>query len=324
MENSTEIWQTEVNGEVYETTFDVLTEWIAEGSLLPQDRVRRGNLRWIEAQKVPVLHRFFNAKELGVALPPVVTTSTQVSEAIPQGAETFNLQTSPTFPSVAQNVDGPPPPSFYSDFKSWAPNSVDCVLHKGKSASFHCETCANDFCVDCPAGNVCPMCGALCRTIDVPATTQNRVAATPATSAGSRVLVNDEVKKGANWFYWIAAMSVINSLIMLTGTNWGFAMGLAITQVVSAIAGAIAGLEEQASGIGAFHIGALVANILISGVFVLFGVLAGKGKKWAFILGLVLYSLDGLIYLMAGDFIGVAIHGLAIYFLISGLRAIGK
>ena len=105
MENSTEIWHTEVNGEVYETTFEVLTEWIADGSLLPQDRVRRGNLRWIEAQKVPVLHRFFNAKELGVSLPPVVTTTNSGGDAFQQRSENFNVETSPTFPAPAQTID---------------------------------------------------------------------------------------------------------------------------------------------------------------------------------------------------------------------------
>lgn len=59
MENQTEMWQTEVNGQIYETSFEELTKWIAEGSLLPQDKVRRGNLRWLEANKVPALHRFF-------------------------------------------------------------------------------------------------------------------------------------------------------------------------------------------------------------------------------------------------------------------------
>ncbi len=324
MENSTEIWHTEVNGEVYETTFEVLTEWIADGSLLPQDRVRRGNLRWIEAQKVPVLHRFFNAKELGVSLPPVVTTTNSGGDAFQQRSENFNVETSPTFPAPAQTIDEPPPPAFYSDFKSWAPTETECVLHKGKTAAFRCDTCANDFCKDCPSDRVCPMCGALCRPVDMPLTGRAQAAPLPGTPVAVEVVVNEDVKKGANWFYWIAGMSVVNSLIMLMGTNWGFAMGLAITQVVSAVAAAVAGLEQPASGIGGIQIGALFVNILISAVFVLFGVFAGKGKKWAFIIGLLIYSFDGLIYLVAGDFIGVAIHGLAIYFLITGVRAIGK
>ena len=46
-----DLWQVEIDGNLYETDFDELKQWIADGSLLPQDKVRRGNLRWIEARK---------------------------------------------------------------------------------------------------------------------------------------------------------------------------------------------------------------------------------------------------------------------------------
>jgi hypothetical protein len=71
--NPNEIWQVDVNGQIYEASFAELTEWINEGSLLPGDRVRRGNLRWLDAIKVPALYGFFNAKELGIAPPKCPT-----------------------------------------------------------------------------------------------------------------------------------------------------------------------------------------------------------------------------------------------------------
>ena len=54
-QNPNEVWQVEVGGQVYEAPFAELGDWIGEGSLLPQDKVRRGNLRWIEARRVPNL-----------------------------------------------------------------------------------------------------------------------------------------------------------------------------------------------------------------------------------------------------------------------------
>ena len=75
MPESTEIWQVEVNGTVYDAAFGELPEWIDGGSLLPGDKVRKGNLRWIEARRVPSLLPFFNAKEKGEAMPVVVTVS---------------------------------------------------------------------------------------------------------------------------------------------------------------------------------------------------------------------------------------------------------
>ncbi|MBK8150334.1 MAG: hypothetical protein IPK58_19595 [Acidobacteria bacterium] len=90
-----EIWQIDIGDQVYEATFEVLTQWIGEGSLLPQDKVRRGNLRWIEARRVPALVPFFNAKESGA--PPPVTTSTVSGETngLPATVQTTNFPVTP-------------------------------------------------------------------------------------------------------------------------------------------------------------------------------------------------------------------------------------
>ena len=73
--NPREIWQVEVGGQVYEAAFAELGDWIGEGSLQPEDKVRKGNLRWIEARRVPSLVPFFNAKEKGLPMPVVVTVA---------------------------------------------------------------------------------------------------------------------------------------------------------------------------------------------------------------------------------------------------------
>src|SRR5215468_9216447 len=88
---SNEFWQVEVNGQVYEADFAELTVWIAEGSLLPEDKVRRGNLRWIEARKVPPLVAFFNAKANGAPPPPVVVSTTIADAPLPP-EEAFEAQ----------------------------------------------------------------------------------------------------------------------------------------------------------------------------------------------------------------------------------------
>jgi hypothetical protein len=60
--NQQEIWQVEVQGQIYEANFEELTVWIAEGALLREDKVRRGNLRWLEAGKIPALYGFFRRR----------------------------------------------------------------------------------------------------------------------------------------------------------------------------------------------------------------------------------------------------------------------
>lgn len=48
------------------------------------------------------------------------------------------------------------------------------------------------------------------------------------------------------------------------------------------------------------------------------GLVAKKGYVWAFVVGIVLYSLDTLIHLLAQNWIGVGIHGVALFYLIRG------
>ena len=37
------------------------------------------------------------------------------------------------------------------------------------------------------------------------------------------------VKLGANWFYWIAALSVVNSIIVMAQGDWSFIVGLGVS-----------------------------------------------------------------------------------------------
>src|SRR5687767_13315550 len=59
-----EVWQVIVQGIAYETDFPTLKQWIAEGRILPTDRVKKGNLSWIEAQRVPVLRPVLSGEEI--------------------------------------------------------------------------------------------------------------------------------------------------------------------------------------------------------------------------------------------------------------------
>lgn len=132
MENVNELWQAEVNGQIYEASFEELTQWITEGALLPNDKVRRGNLRWIEANKVPSLYGYFNAVTLGVN-----QTVVQTNEAAHHQSDYTKLE------------------------------GINCVLHNEIEAKYFCETCINYFCPDCPKtsgglSNCCPLCGAIC------------------------------------------------------------------------------------------------------------------------------------------------------------------
>lgn len=127
-------------------------------------------------------------------------------------------------------------------------------------------------------------------------------------------------KNGANWFYWIAGLSVVNSAISLFQGGLGFIFGLGVTQVVDAIAVAI--LEEQGDGAGLVRIIALGTSVFVAGFFVLFGWLAKQGMGWAFLIGMFLYLLDGLLFLWAQDWLSLAFHGFALYAMFRGYTAL--
>lgn len=129
-------------------------------------------------------------------------------------------------------------------------------------------------------------------------------------------------KIGANNFYWISALSVINSLIASFGGGLTFVIGLAITQIVDGLAiGVGQGAPELA--LIARIIG-LVLSISISGVIALFGYFAGKGRRWAFITGMTLYGLDALLMLVFTDWIGFAFHLYFLWGLFTGLQALNQ
>ncbi|MCB1024991.1 MAG: hypothetical protein KDB79_11400 [Acidobacteria bacterium] len=122
------------------------------------------------------------------------------------------------------------------------------------------------------------------------------------------------IKSGANWFIWIGALSVINSLIIYFDGNVSFLIGLAFTQIVDAFTVAIA-----AEGASSFirPLG-LIFSLLIAVMFVGFGIFARSGAAWAFIFGIALYVVDGLVFLVFGDLFAAGFHVFALIWIIRG------
>lgn len=127
------------------------------------------------------------------------------------------------------------------------------------------------------------------------------------------------MKSGASWFYWIAAMTVINSILIRTSTDRTFIIGLGATIFVDVFSLNFAVERPDLATI--FMVVGIFLDIFAVSLFVLFGYLSGKGRIWSFIIGITLYSLDSLIFLVVGDFFALLFHGLALFYLFSGLRA---
>lgn len=140
--------------------------------------------------------------------------------------------------------------------------------------------------------------------------------------AEARRRLESRFKGGASWFFWVAALSIINTVIVLAGGHWGFIFGLGVTQIVDGVALAVAD-GAQGPATSAQMVGFAI-NLVIAGCVVLFGVLAQRRQSWAFVVGMVLYAMDGVLLLAAGDWLGAAFHGWVLFGLANGLRALRK
>lgn len=126
----------------------------------------------------------------------------------------------------------------------------------------------------------------------------------------------NQMKGGAYWFYWIAALSFVNSLLVYFGVNWNFFLGLGVTQVITV----------QMSNSASSPIVILVVNLLVSALFAALGYFASQGKLWAFVIGLILYILDVFSLVLIQDYqnvnyLSVIFHIIAAFLIFRGLLA---
>ncbi|HSF06086.1 MAG TPA: hypothetical protein VLG10_09890 [Methylomirabilota bacterium] len=136
-------------------------------------------------------------------------------------------------------------------------------------------------------------------------------AAGASPSADERRTLEAQRRGGGQWFYWIAGLSLINAVLALTGQDWHFILGLGVTQLVQ-------GLSQQA---GAAGIKAGLVGLAVIGLFAVLGQRAILGHRWAFVLGMALFGLDGVIFLVVQDWVGVGFHAFALVMILRGYLA---
>ena len=129
-----------------------------------------------------------------------------------------------------------------------------------------------------------------------------------------------QMKNGAYNFFWIAGLSLANSIYFVLTANYGFVVGLGVTQFLDIIFHNIA--QSFPNSVLMIQSSGLLLDVFICGVFILCGVLAVKGYRLAFIAGMILYGLDAILTLVSPDFIGFGFHLFFLWFLFSGLKAL--
>jgi hypothetical protein len=146
-----------------------------------------------------------------------------------------------------------------------------------------------------------------------PTTPTAPAAAAPGSAAGTIEQPQLERRRriGARWLYWVAAVSLINTVVAVAGQHWRFIIGLGTTQVAT-------GLAVRA---GRGWAPALLLDLVLIGGFVLLGYLALQGQLWALAVGFAVYALDGLIFLAGRNWIGLGFHVFVLVVIFKGLQA---
>lgn len=137
--------------------------------------------------------------------------------------------------------------------------------------------------------------------------------AAPNPEIVKRINLENQLKGGASWFFWIAALSLINSIVVHSGSTWGFFAGLGITQVIDAL-----GMNWEGVVVTVITLG---LNVLVAAIFVAFGYFGRKRVVWMYILGMILYALDGLIFAVISAWLELGFHIFALLMMYGGLYA---
>src|SRR5258707_780402 len=134
----------------------------------------------------------------------------------------------------------------------------------------------------------------------------------PTASAAAQAEITATLHKGANWLFLIGGLSVVNTVSLISGSQWVFLGGLGVTEFAAAIAMQL-GTKGQLIG--------LLVNLWAIAFFVCLGAFARKGQKWAFFTGMVLYAADAVVFFFLQQWIMLFFHGFFFFRLYRGFSS---
>ena len=122
-----------------------------------------------------------------------------------------------------------------------------------------------------------------------------------------RAIAARQAQMGGDWFFWIAGLSLVNSVMLYIHSPIGVFFGLGTTELIDFSAPSV--------------VVALGLDIVAAGFFALYGIFARRGARWAFLVGMVFYLLDALIILLfTHQYLEVAAHAYALFRIFQGFQ----
>lgn len=122
---------------------------------------------------------------------------------------------------------------------------------------------------------------------------------------------------GADVFFVLAALSIINSLIVFFMQIQNLPIAFAFTQWIDGTTGPM----TQDGWNPPLYASRLMMDILIALAFAAFGYFARRGSDLAFVVGMFLYVVDAMLSIGLRDFWGFGFHLIALFFIFKGLLA---
>ena len=142
-----------------------------------------------------------------------------------------------------------------------------------------------------------------------PTTVSRSTTPTPVSFSNDGAIAR--VRQGSSWFFTIADLSGINSLLQIFDAKIHFIFGLGITQVAGSVA------RQSANGTAIL----LLVDGLFIGLLLLCGKWARERSQGAFLGGTLAYALDGLLLVLFSAWIDAAVHAYALYRMWQGYAA---
>jgi MFS family permease len=127
-------------------------------------------------------------------------------------------------------------------------------------------------------------------------------------AAVERYKVEQAMRGTASWFTIIGGLSVLNSALASNERQFSFTVGLGVSQI---------GDGWMSTPSPGMHTLGFFVSFGFAGLFILFGWLA---RHWepAFGIGIVLYGLDSILFLVAQDWVSLGFHLFALGVIAAG------
>ena len=125
------------------------------------------------------------------------------------------------------------------------------------------------------------------------------------------------VSGGASWFLWIGILSMINLIFLITQQNVQFLVGLGLNYVILGISDGIRiSMEIDLMPL------AYVLTFIVSGLYLLIWHKSKNENKTAYLIGLIIYGLDTVVFVFSKDWFCLGFHIFAIIMLSTGYNAL--